>query len=52
MNADACKAVSANIDVGIEVRHLWVIAGSLIGGGIVLLGGGLVLAISAARRRP
>jgi hypothetical protein len=52
MNADAHQHVSASMDVGIDVHHLGVIAGTMIGFGVVATAGGIVLIVVTTRRRP
>jgi hypothetical protein len=55
MNADAARGVAADVEIGVEIRHLWVIVAVLLGSGALLLGGGVALIIvmsRAATRRP
>jgi hypothetical protein len=50
MNADASRGVVADIDVGVEIRHLWLIVGIVVGLGIVLLGAAIATIITIAHR--
>ncbi|HUP76645.1 MAG TPA: DUF4389 domain-containing protein [Acidimicrobiales bacterium] len=50
MNADASRGVVADIDVGVEIRHLWLIVGIVLVLGIVLLGTGIAVIITVAHR--
>jgi hypothetical protein len=54
MNADAARGVAADVEIGVEIRHIWVIVASLLGGGVLLLAGGvaLIIAMSRAATRP
>jgi hypothetical protein len=50
MNADAARGVVADVDVGVEVRHLWVIVGAVWGLGLVLLAGAITVIIIVSHR--
>ena len=50
MNADASRGVVADVDVGVEIRHVWLIVGIVIGLAVLLLVAGIVLIIIVARR--
>ena len=50
MNADASRGVVTDIDIGVELRHLWPIVAMVGGFGIVLLGAGVVTIIVVAHR--
>jgi hypothetical protein len=48
-NADAGRGVSADVDVGVRIRHLWLIVAILLGLGALLLAAGVVMIILGAR---
>jgi hypothetical protein len=50
MNADASRSVAADIEVGVEVKHLWLIFGGLLGFGALVGATGVVLIVVGARR--
>jgi hypothetical protein len=45
MNADASPGVDADVEIGIDIRHLEVVAGSLLAVGALLASGGAALAL-------
>jgi hypothetical protein len=50
MNADGSPGVTANVDAGVSIEHLWVFIGGLLGAGVVLTAGGTVAIVAAVRR--
>ncbi|MEO8694717.1 MAG: DUF4389 domain-containing protein [Acidimicrobiales bacterium] len=50
MNADASRGVVAEIDVGVELRHLWLIVAFVSGLGILLLTAGVATIVMVAHR--
>lgn len=50
MNADASRGVVADIDIGVELRHLWLIVAAVSGLGVLLLAAGIVAIIVVSHR--
>lgn len=50
MNADAARGVVADVAVGVEIRHLWIIVGVVAAMGLILLAGSVVVIIVVSHR--
>jgi hypothetical protein len=50
MNADATRGVDADIQIGVELRHLWWIVLALVAAGAAVLASGVVLIVTTAQR--
>ena len=50
MNVDGGRGVVADVDVGVEIRHLWVIVGAITAVGLLLLAAAIVVIIVVSHR--